>query len=146
MDSQLIVTIVCACLGSGGVLSFIQYLLNRRDKCDESHKALSDTLEKTNKEIHESLDEIKDDIQDLKDDLDQMEAVNARIRILQASDNIRHTGTKHSEEFFDQLNEDITVYEKYCSKHAAFKNNKAGHAIEYINSIYQKALVDNNFL
>lgn len=132
---QTILAIIGAITGSTGLFGFLQFMIKRNDDTSESYKALS-------KEIAS----VKDDIKSLKDDQDRVQAINARIRILNASDEMRHTQNLHSEEFFDQLNDDITLYENYCNTHPGFKNNKAAHAIKYLNEIYKTALLKNNFL
>lgn len=148
--------VLLAILGSGALFGFIEFLIQRRDA---KWKEL--------KEISNCVGNLTEDVSDLKDDLHQVEetletkieqhhtklgesleetkAVNARVRILSASDEIRHH-MKHSKEWFDQLNEDITFYEQYCMGHPTFKNNKAVLAIANINRVYADALKDNDFL
>ena len=53
---------------------------------------------------------------------------------------------KKNEDLRNSLKEYITEYENYCDEHPGYKNNKAVHAIANINSAYQKALKDNDFL
>lgn len=148
--------LLLAILGSGALFGFIEFLIQRRDS---KWKEL--------REISNRVGDLTEDVSDLKEDLHQVEevletkiehhhtklgesleetkAVNARVRILSASDEIRHH-MKHSKEWFDQLNEDITFYEQYCMGHPNFKNNKAVLAIANINRVYADALKDNDFL
>ena len=129
-----IVSIIGAVLGATGLFSLIQFLIQRKDIRSDQYKTLL-----------QSLEDIQEELTDIKDAHELDKAINTRIRILQAADSIRHDSSLHSEEYFDQLNEDITFYENYCNQHANFKNNKASHAIAYINDVYHKALTDNNF-
>lgn len=150
------IQVLLAILGSGALFGFVEFLIQRRDA---KWKEL--------KEISNCVGSLTEDVSDLKEDLHQVEevletkiaqhhaklgesleetkAVNARVRILSASDEIRHH-MKHSKEWFDQLNEDITFYEHYCMGHPNFKNNKAVLAIANINRVYADALKDNDFL
>lgn len=68
-----------------------------------------------------------------------------RTRILRFADELRR-GVEHSEEFFDQALDDITVYENYCKTHAGYENNKAVAAIQKIERTYQERLDKNDFL
>lgn len=68
-----------------------------------------------------------------------------RNRILLFGDEARR-GVKHSEEHFNQVLEDITDYELYCSKHPEFPNEKAVITCRRIKEIYEKCLIDKDFL
>ena len=116
--------------------------------CYRGHRIIQrkDDNAKDDKKVSEELDAIRKEIKGIIEIIDKNEAINARIRILQAADGIRHSTLKHSEEYFDQLNEDITLYETYCNAHEGFKNNKATHAISYVNEVYHAALTNNDFL
>ena len=135
MSWELVVTIVGSVLGATGLFNFLQFLIKRKDDSAAG-----------NKKMAEELDSIKKEIKGIIELIDRNEAINARIRILQAADGIRHSTIKHSEEYFDQLNDDITRYETYCNEHEGFKNNKAAHAIKYVNETYHAALTNNDFL
>jgi len=135
MNWELVVTIAGSVIGATGLFNFIQFLIKRKD--DNA---------KDDKKVSEELDAIRKEIKGIIEMIDKNEAINARVRILQAADGIRHSTIKHSEEYFDQLNEDITLYETYCKEHEGFKNNKAAHAIKYVNEVYHAALTNNDFL
>lgn len=131
---QAALTIICSALGGGAVVSLITFLIDRKDRRD-------DTL----KELNESISNIYSELAALRGDMEKSEAINARVRILRASDKLR-TGEKHSKEYYDQVIEDINEYERYCVKYPDFKNNKAIHAIAYINEAYDKAMKSNSFI
>lgn len=134
-------TILCSVLGSSAVFGFIQYILERRDKRKERNSEQAEAL----KALADSIQEIYGELALIRGDMDKAEAINARVRILRASDKLR-TGQKHSQEYFDQINEDISTYEKYCDDNPGFKNNKAVNAIEFVNDTYQECLRKNDFL
>ena len=155
--------VLLAILGSGALFGFIQFLIQRKDDKWTELKNISNSVSDVKEEItcvKEDIADVKEDLLDTRQELEssieahheklgfsleETKAVNARVRILSASDEIRHH-MKHSKEWFDQLNEDITFYEQYCMGHPTFKNNKAVLAIANINRVYADALKDNDFL
>ncbi len=118
----------------GGILGFIQYLLNRHDNKKEK-----------NDEMFKAINEIKKDLDSVKEGQASMQASNCRTRILRFSDETRH-GELHSEEMFNQVLEDIDTYNNYCESHPGYKNNKAVLAIANIKKIYLECLNGNKFL
>ncbi len=156
MSAQVILTIVGIVFGSTGLFAFIQFLITRGDKKDEKEETFQT-------DMNAKLDDLKNDISDIKKDIISMQdqfrsdiellddkiekdiAIQARIRILSASDEMRHD-VHHSYEYFRQLNRDITVYTNYCTEHPEFKNNEAINSIEYINRVFQDCLEKNSFL
>ena len=148
--------IILALIGSSALFSFITFLINRRDNRNaalkeivEVIKAMKDSSEEQFKETREAINTLREDMNandlKLRDSLDETKAITARVRILRASDEILHK-MKHSKEWFDQLNDDITYYETYCNTHPNFRNNKATHAIASINKVYAKCIEENDFL
>lgn len=119
--------IVYTILGSAGLFSLIQYLITRRD-------ARTKMLEAIKKEI----DEIKADRL-----LDK--ATDARRRILRSSDEVLQ-GMKHSQEWWEQVMDDVTYYEKYCADHKGYENNKARIAIKELTKCYEERREKHDFL
>lgn len=153
---EAVLTILLSIIGSSAVFGFIQFMITRKDNKNEkldklskdigavnsSVKALSETVDK---KISDLSIEMKASDEKLRQENMRTVADTRRVRILRGSDEIK-LKMRHSEEWFDQMNEDITEYEKYCESHPGYKNNKAVHAISNINSVYEKALKDNDFL
>lgn len=105
-----------------------------------------------NKDMMEKLEAVQTDVKNLKekhDDLrnrmDKDDADECRTRILRFSDELRR-GVEHSEEFFNQILDDISDYERYCAEHPEYKNSKAVNAIAEIDKVYQKCMEKNSFL
>ncbi len=73
------------------------------------------------------------------------EATTCRYRILRFNDEILHD-QKHTKEHFDQILDDITRYEQFCTDHPDYENNKAVMAIKNIKRVYEKCSDDNTFL
>ena len=95
--------------------------------------------------MSEMKDNFRNDIDSVKDNIAKTSAIQARIQILRANDELRQD-VHHSYEYFRQLHQDITDYESYCDSHPEFKNNEAVNSIEYINRVYQDCLDRHNFL
>lgn len=107
---------------------------------------------RTNHELFEKINQLEgkiDDIDDkqkrLEDDIEERNAINCRVRILRFSDEVRRK-VKHSQESFDQVLDDVDVYEKYCAAHPDFKNNKTMQAKERIKTVYDVCMDQNDFL
>lgn len=152
MNGELIIAIVGSIVGSSALFGFIQFLVSRKDKKDEKFDKLQESIDS----LTEDVDEVKQnmssieiqrkaDMDALNDKIDKNGAVQARIRILRANDEMRQD-VHHSYEYFRQLHQDITDYENYCKTHPDFKNNEAVNSIEYINRVYQDCLDKHNFL
>jgi len=105
-----------------------------------------------NKEMIEKLDALEVKVNDLeKRDQEQdrkvelQEVKSARRRILRCSDEIRKKD-RHSEEYFNDVLDDISYYNQYCREHPEFQNEKAVLAIKLVERTYEKCIADNDFL
>lgn len=124
----------------------------------ETNEKLDEYRKETNKQIAE----LKDDIQNVKNDIGNVNSkvndieqaneensmVQARIRILRFSDELRHNMNNtdyFSKDHFDQVMRDIDTYETYCSNHKDFKNNIANSAIKSIKSKYEENITKGIF-
>lgn len=87
--------------------------------------------------------EKRDDEQDAA--MAEEHARAARRRILRCSDEIRRK-ERHSEEYFNDVLDDISHYKKYCDEHPGFENEKAVLAIKLVVRTYEKCISDNDFL
>lgn len=119
-------TIIIALIG-GGIVSFVQFLIQRNDK------------------NHDRFTEIMDIINRIERKNDERHAVSVRVRILRFADEMME-GKKHSKDSYDQAMSDITEYEKYCVEHPEFKNNQTAVTAEHIKHSYAVRLEKNDFL
>lgn len=126
---------VIAVLGSTGLFTLIQFLIKRHDE----KKGVLST-------IKEELASLKKSIDDLNTTRNRDKADNARRRILAATDELRTGITIHTQEWYNQLNDDVDDYEHYCNKDKDYANTKAVSAIEYFKKNYAKRLEQNDFL
>ena len=127
-------TIILSIFGGGALTTLLQFLITRHDKKHDK-----------NAEIVEEIKGIHEEIKSLKTDFDEDRATNARIRILQFSDDCRHNA-KRSKESFDQIIQDIDKYNAYCRLHPDYENYRAVAAINHIQKVYSDCLANDDFL
>lgn len=77
--------------------------------------------------------------------LEKSDVIDCRVRILTFADEIRR-GMRHSKETFDQVLSDIDTYERYCTEHPDFMNNKTVAAKAKILEVYSECMDNNDFL
>lgn len=149
---EFIVAIVGIIFGSSALFAFIQWLITRKDTKHDKFKEVMDSLKELSEDmkgLHEEVTamktNVKTDVDNLSDKIDRNNAIQCRIRILRANDEMRQD-VQHSYEYFRQLHADITEYECYCEAHPEFKNNEAVNSIQYINKVYQDCMAKKNFL
>ncbi len=81
----------------------------------------------------------------ISDKLEQKDAEDARNHILRFGDEIKNK-VRHSEEYFNQILDDITKYERYCNEHRDFQNARTVETTEIIKRVYKKCYEENDFL
>jgi len=105
-----------------------------------------------NQDMLDKLDILSTKVDQLEKRDDEQDAAMAeeharaiRRRILRCSDEIRRK-ERHSEEYFNDVLNDISHYKKYCDEHPKFENEKAVLAIRLVEKTYEKCISDNDFL
>lgn len=105
-----------------------------------------------NKDMLDKLDTLSTKVDKLEKRDDERDAAMseeharaARRRILRCSDEIR-SKERHSEEYFNNVLDDISYYKKYCDEHPKFENEKTVLAIRLVERTYNKCIEDNDFL
>ena len=137
--------------GSGAVaLATIIQTLSKRYKpwswlASQFGKAVNKEMLFKLNELEKKVDKLekRDNEQDAKQEEEKAKA--ARRRILRCSDEIR-SKQRHSEEYFNDVLDDITFYTQYCNTHPKFKNEKAVMAINLVERTYSKCIEGNDFL
>lgn len=89
--------------------------------------------------------EIQTEVKEEKEERKQEGADDVRRRILAFDDELRRD-VPHSEEFYNQILDDIHDYENYCRSHSDYKNTKAVAAIQNIQSTYAEVKKSNQFI
>lgn len=72
-------------------------------------------------------------------------AKQIRVRILRFNDELCR-GTQFSENHFEDILEDIDVYERFCDAHPDYHNGKGVIAMAHIKAEYEKHMVNHDFL
>jgi len=105
-----------------------------------------------NGEVIEKVNTLQNDVDSLRVEIKTNERFaeeekirNVRQRILRFNDEIL-LNRKHSKEHFDEILQDINIYETYCKQHKDYKNNKAVLAIDTIKKVYISCLEERDFL
>ena len=98
-----------------------------------------------NKEVMEQVKGLEEKVDTIEENAELERVRYARQRILRFNDEIL-CNQKHSKEHFDEVLDDIDVYEDYCTTHENYENNKAVLAIKTIKKTYDKCMENHNFL
>lgn len=105
-----------------------------------------------NKEMMDQFNDVQKEIKGVKDEVDKLKRDEelermrqARQCILRFNDEILFN-KQHSKEHFDEILNDIDVYEEYCATHEDYENNKAVLAISTIREVYKECLRNHDFL
>lgn len=76
---------------------------------------------------------------------DERNADLHRARILQFNTELLRD-IRHTEEDFNETLYNIDCYEKYCTEHPEYQNNRAVHAIKNIDRVYDECMKNHDFL
>lgn len=108
-------------------------------------KAINKEMLEKQTKLEEKVDKLEKKIEK-RDVTDEKEHVlESRRRILSFGDEIR-LNVKHSEEYFNNIIDDINIYNNYCKNHPEFENSKAVITIKIIEEVWEKCLRENDFL
>ena len=156
MDKELIIAMVVAVIGSNALWGFIQFLMERKDNKEDCSKKIIEMIEKLDEKFDEKIAELDKSsnqrnekldkkIDKLDGELTERSIIACRVRILKFMDEIIE-GWQHSKDSYNQIIQDITNYERYCSEHPLFKNHQTVATIEHIKADYQERLEKNDFI
>ena len=98
-----------------------------------------------NGEVLKQVGDLTNELNNFKEQQELENVRGARQRILRFCDEILFK-QRHSKEHFDEILEDIDVYEKYCREHKDYENNRAELAISTIREVYKQCLKTHDFL
>ena len=131
--------------GGGGLLILLTILQLAPIKINPWSKILNWFGDLFNSGIYKRLDKIETDVKDIKSTSAERDAINSRVRILRFNDELMND-INHSKDYFDQILNDIDMYEKYCEDHPKFKNNVTLFAISNIKDCYKNCMAKHKFL
>ena len=131
---------------------FWELLKGLVDKALQRKRVTNEELADSLKEIRKGYDVQQKDIDGLKTSIQQMQesedikdAQAARRRILRFNDELLRS-IDHSKEYFDDILEDIKIYNRYCDEHKDFANGKTVMAKKNIEHCYEQCMEKHSFL
>ena len=135
---NLFTTLVGVLLG-GGVLAFVQFLIQRNDSKHDKMEEVNKSIRALSEDMKERFDVLDRKIDTVNAKGDERFAVSSRVRILRFEDELQEN-RKHSKDSWDQAMSDIDYYENYCQAHPKFKNNQTAATVEHIKHGYGERL------
>lgn len=133
MDIQ---TIVVALIG-GGIVSFVQFLIQRHDAKKDKNKEVLQAIER----LDWKLQALEKTITAVDEKGDERYAISTRIRILKFEDELQE-GRIHSKDSWDSVLADCDFYNSFCDdpKHKDFKNGMTEATVRHIKHGYDERL------
>ena len=131
--------------GGGGLLILLTILQIAPIKINPWSAILNWFGDLFNSGIYKRLEKIETDVKEIKETSAEKDAVTARVRILRFNDELLNN-VDHSKDYFDQILNDIDMYEQYCADHPKFKNNITLFAISNIKKCYDHCMANRKFL
>ena len=98
-----------------------------------------------NGELMDAVEGIKSEVDEIKENIAKGKAENQRTKIIRFSSEIR-LHQKHSKDYFDEIMQDITEYDRYCDEHPNFRNSITAASSDIIKKTYKKCMEENSFL
>jgi gas vesicle protein len=135
---DLFTTLIGVLLG-GGVLAFVQFLIQRNDSKHDKMEEVNKSIRALSEKAKERFDVLDRKIDTVNAKGDERFAVSSRVRILRFEDELQEK-RKHSKDSWDQAMSDIDYYENYCQAHPKFKNNQTVATVEHIKNGYMERL------
>lgn len=115
-------------------------------------KAINQDVLENQKQLEKKIDTVSQKVDNLEKRVEandsrdaEDKALEARRRILRCGDEIRMK-ERHSEEYFNDVLNDIKTYKNYCREHPGFENDKAVISMKIIEEAYHKCIKENDFL
>lgn len=131
--------------GGAGLIIILTILQIAPIKINPWSKILNWFGDLFNSGIYKRLEKIESDVKEIKHSSAERDAINARVRILRFNDELMNN-IDHSKDYFDQILNDMDMYEKYCEDHPKFKNNVTLFAINNIKETYKACMAKHKFL
>jgi hypothetical protein len=149
MTSEQLTAILLAAIAAPG---FWEFLKNMIDRIFNRKRVTNEELAESLTEIRKGFNNQQKDIDGLKASLEQMadaegvkDAQAARRRILRFNDELLRN-LDHSKEYFDDILEDVKIYDDYCEEHRDFTNGKTVMATKNIKHCYEQCMEKHSFL
>lgn len=133
------VTIFLGIFGGGTLITFIQFMISRRDKKEENNSEVAKEIKSIKTDIKDVRDEMDVKFSALERKVDDGNARQARARILRFDDEVQN-GKKFSKSAWAQDMEDMTLYKGHCDKYDDFPNDVADEAMSNTMRVHAELL------
>ena len=123
MDSAIVVALVGvggSCVLAPTITAIINYIQNHKGQTAKRLDAIEEKIERS-------------------------EAQRARTQILRFADEV-YIGQLHSKEHFEEILEQMSIYNDYCAEHPQFRNERTVMAQAEIKEIYKSCIEKHSFL
>ena len=149
MTSEQLTAVILAAIAAP---QFWEILRSIFDKILGRTRVTNEDIAKSLEDIKKGYDSQQKDIDGLKGSLQDMrteeatkDAQGARRRILRFNDELLRD-IDHSKEYFDDILEDIKIYDQYCQSVPSFQNGKTMMAEKNIQRCYEICMQKHSFL
>ena len=105
----------------------------------------SKPLEERVKQIQEDMKAISGRVTEIEKRTEDREVKKVRLHLYKFADDVVR-GKLHSEEYYNEILDDISQYESYCNLHPDFENGKADVSIKIIKEGYEAYKRNGGFL
>lgn len=142
INEGAIMGILLACLAAPGFWDLLKTIF---DKIFGIKRVSLEEIDKKLDGQQKDIDKLKDSFTTFEGSEAEKDALAARRRILRFNDELLRN-EEHSKEYFDDILEDIKVYEDYCQQHPRFENVKTTMADKNIKRCYEHCMQKHSFL
>lgn len=149
MTSEQLTAILLAAMAAPGFWELLKNLadkiLNRKRVTNEDLADQIGELKKAQDNHQKDIDNLKDSFKTMREEEGVKDAQSARRRILRFNDELLRN-VDHSKEYFDDILEDVRLYDVYCGEHKDFTNGKTVMATKNIKRCYENCMEKHSFL
>ena len=146
MTDEQLAAIALAAITAPGFWALLQTLIEKiTELITGRKKATLNEIAEQMKNNRRDIDELKKSVSTMRTEESVKDVQSARRRILRFNDELLRN-IDHSKEYFDDVLEDVDMYESYCGVHPQFPNGKTTMAAENIKRCYRSCLDKHSFL
>lgn len=127
------------------IVGIIPTIIVNRKKTQDSISNFQTQITADVKAIRQEVSDVQNQLGQHIAESDEEKVKQARYRILRFYDELCKN-EEHSESHFEDILDDIDLYEHYCLEHPKFKNSRGHVAMQYIKETYHKVKAKGGFL
>ena len=149
MTSEQLTAVILAAIAAPGFWEVLKGLIEnvfgkKRVTNEDIAKSLED-IKKGYDSQQADIDGLKSSIENMRSEEATKDAQGARRRILRFNDELLRD-VEHSKEYFDDILEDISIYDQDCQSEPSFQNGKTMMAEKNIQRCYEQCMQKHSFL